>query len=298
MQPPRVYSYGMCVLSTIHLLKGRYPEPNTYQEIARSHQMVGGEGANGAILLAAWGLESRLDGCFLGSETEVALRAYLGSRNVDIGLLRVEAGFGGWKDLVLCDGETRTVFGWFGQRLFGDRRLWNEPDEASVVWADVVALDPFFGDASRKVAELCRRHAKPYVTIDCKWDDPVGQAAAVLVCSREFLSREYPGRDEYGLMADYLANCPGLVVFTQGAEGLLYGKADEGRGSLASFPVKVVDSLAAGDTFRAGIVYGLAKHMTTLETLNFASAAAAICCTRFPSIFEVPTLGEIKALTG
>lgn len=30
---PDIYLYGMTVLSTIHLLDGTYPEPDTYREI-------------------------------------------------------------------------------------------------------------------------------------------------------------------------------------------------------------------------------------------------------------------------
>lgn len=296
MQTPRVYAYGMCVLSTVHLLKGRFPEANAYQEIASSYQLAGGEAANAAILLSRWGVQSRFDGCFLGEGTEKVLSSYFGQRGVDISLLRSEPAFDGWKDLVLCDGETRTIFGWFGQNLFGGRRLWNEPDEASVAWADVVALDPFFGASSRKLAELCLAQRKPFVCIDCRHEELMACKAAALAISREFLQREYPGREESEVFEQYRGVCEGLLIFTRGAEGLLYSVGGGKPELMPSFAVEVVDSLAAGDTFRAGLVYGLAMRMSTLETLRFASAAAAVCCTRFPSIMDEPKLSEIEVL--
>jgi sugar/nucleoside kinase (ribokinase family) len=57
-----------------------------------------------------------------------------------------------------------------------------------------------------------------------------------------------------------------------------------------------VDTLAAGDTFRAGVVYGILKGWSDLEIVRFASATAAVSCMRFPSVYEPPTLAEITDL--
>jgi sugar/nucleoside kinase (ribokinase family) len=64
----------------------------------------------------------------------------------------------------------------------------------------------------------------------------------------------------------------------------------------APFHVKVVDTLAAGDTFRAGIVYGVLKEMRDDETVRFAAACAAVACTRFPSVRQPPEMEEIVKL--
>ncbi len=291
-----VYVYGMTVLSTIHLLKGTFPAPDGYQEIGQTFVMPGGEAANSALVLRNLGLNVSLDACLLGDLTEAPLRAYFGARGIDCANMRCEAGFPGWRDMVFCDGMSRTVFGWFAQYLCGGRKLWTDPCEESIRKARCVALDPFFGDASETAAELCRRHGKDYVTIDWQWDRPLTRNAGAVVCSREFIDREYPGCDYRQLFREYQDACSGLVVFTFGSRPVLYGRRGEDIGEFKPFEVQVVDTLGAGDTFRAGIVYGVMQGWPDERTVRFASACAAVACTRFPSVHEPPGMDEALAL--
>lgn len=297
MTQHEVYVYGMTVLSTIHLLKGKFPEPDTYQEIQETFVMPGGEAANSAIVLSNLGVRVSLDGCSLGGQTEKPLLQYFNDRNIDCSKMIREADFDGWRDIVFCDGVHRTVFGWFVAHLFGGRRLWTIPSEESIRQARCVALDPFFGEQSTLVAELCRKHNKDYVTIDCHWDSTIARHARAIVCSREFLEREYPQSDYGQLLDKYREVCKGLVIFTFGGKEILYSSPTIGhRLTYTPFNVKVVDTLAAGDTFRAGVVYGVLKGIPDDEIVRFASACAAIVCTRFPSVRQPPDMEEIVQL--
>jgi sugar/nucleoside kinase (ribokinase family) len=292
-----VYVYGMTVLSTIHQLKGRYPEADTYQEIARTYVMPGGEGANAAVVLSNLGMSTMLDGCYLGQETAVPLLSYLRQKQVDCSLLQEKSDFVGWKDIVLCDGASRTVFGWFNACFADERELWAQPDEPAIRQARCVALDPFFGAESTRVADLCRKHNTDYVTIDCKWDDAIAQHARAIVVSNEFIEREYPGENVDQLLNQYHKTCTGLVIFTFGSREILYVEPGMERPlSFKPFTVDVVDTLAAGDTFRAGVIYGILQQMNATETVRFAAATAAVTCTRFPSIHQPPDLAEILDL--
>jgi sugar/nucleoside kinase (ribokinase family) len=175
--------------------------------------------------------------------------------------------------------------------------LWTTSSEDSIKAARCVALDPFFGKESRQVAELCVKHGKDYVTIDCHWDDFIAQQARAIVCSREFLDREYPGADRMELLAKYRAACRGLIIFTFGAQEVMYQSVGAAKpASFKPYTVEVVDTLAAGDTFRAGVVYGVLRQVSDRETVQFASACAAVSCTRFPSVYEPPTLQEVTQL--
>jgi sugar/nucleoside kinase (ribokinase family) len=118
-----VYVYGMTVLSTIHQLKGKFPASDGYQEILRTYVMPGGEAANCAIVLRSLGVRVQLDGCHLGEKTEAAITQHLTARDIDCSRMTRLDGFEGWRDIVFCDGESRTVFGWFVENLFGGRRL-------------------------------------------------------------------------------------------------------------------------------------------------------------------------------
>lgn len=291
-----IYIYGMTVLSTIHRVRGSFPTADGYGEIAETVTIPGGEGANGAIVLQNWGIRTRLDGCLLGTETAASLTSYLTTRGVDCSLLTTRNDFPGWRDVVFCDGTSRTVFGWFGQYFSNGETLWAEPDEASIAAARCVALDPFFPGASERVAALCTEHGKDYVTIDCEWASQLAQDARVLICSQEFIKNKYPTADPAWLFEQYRQMCGGLLIFTFGRDGLWYGSPKQRRKTLGAYPVSVVDTLAAGDAFRAGVVYGLLKGMPNEELVRFASATAAVVCTRFPSVAEPPTLEEIRSL--
>jgi sugar/nucleoside kinase (ribokinase family) len=292
-----VYVYGMTVLSTIHQLKGGFPAADGYQEIQQTFRMPGGEGANCAIVLRNLGVSVELDGCYLGDHTAEPLTQYLRAHNVECSRLQHLAGFTGWQDIVFCDGQHRTVFGWFVENLFGGHTLWNQPSEEAIQHAQCIALDPFFGDASREVAELCRRHHKDYVTIDCHRDNSIAQHARSVICSREFLDREYPGVDYRQTFQRYSEVCQGLIIFTFGGREVLYqAPGQTGPSTFTPYQVNVVDTLGAGDTFRAGVVYGILHGMTDSEVVRFASACAALVCTRFPSVAQPPTLEEIHSL--
>ena len=292
-----VYIYGMMVLSTIHLLKGKFPAADGYQEILRTDVMPGGEAANSAIVLRNLGLRVQLDGCYLGDKTAEAVTQYLNAREVDCSKLTRLEGFEGWRDIVFCAGESRTVFGWFVENLFGGRRLWTFPSEEAVRDARCVALDPFFGAESALVAEWCVKYGRDYVTIDCKRDTLIAQKARAIICSQEFLDREYAGANYVQLLAEYRANCNGLAIFTFGERDILYASPAQQRTStFTPFRVQAIDTLGAGDTFRAGVVYGVLQGWPAVEIVRFAAACAGVVCTRFPSVAQPPALDEIMAL--
>jgi len=291
-----VYLYGMTVLSTIHRLKAQFPSADGYQEITRTFVIPGGEAANGAIVLSNLGITTTLDGPFLGDLTAELLREYLQKRNVDCSLLHHHTGFPGWRDIVFCDGASRTVFGWFNDYFSRPDKFWNKPNEQAIQSSKCIALDPFFGPESQVVAELCLKHHKDYVTIDTRFDSLIAKGARAIACSREFLDREYPGVEYETLLKQYQSNCAGLVIFTFGSKTVLYASKDSKIQSFKPYKIKVVDTLAAGDTFRAGVVYGILKAWSDFEVVRFASATAAVSCTRFPSVYEPPTLAEITNL--
>ncbi len=296
MRSNDVYVYGMTVLSMIYRLKAEFPSADGYQEIQQTFVMPGGEAANAAIVLSNLGIPVILDGCFLGDLTAEPLREYLQKRGVDCSLLHHQAGFPGWRDIVFCDGGTRTVFGWFADYLFGGNKSWNKPDEQAIKSAKCVALDPFFGDESEEVARLCQKHHIDYVTIDSHFDTVIAKEAKAIVCSKEFLDREYPGVEYTALLKQYQSNCPGLIIFTFGDKPVLYGSTQTAVRTFQPYSINAVDTLGAGDTFRAGVVYGILKGRPDAEIVRFASAAAAVSCLRFPSIYEPPSLAEIQKM--
>lgn len=62
------------------------------------------------------------------------------------------------------------------------------------------------------------------------------------------------------------------------------------------YPVQVVSTLGAGDSFKAGCIYALLHNMSDDDTVHFAAATAGCACTAFPLPLNPPTLDKIKAI--
>ena len=77
---------------------------------------------------------------------------------------------------------------------------------------------------------------------------------------------------------------------------MLYGRKGETMKHMKPIPVEVKSTLGAGDTFKAGCVYGLLKGMADEELVRFASACSAIAISRFPLPLNPPTLEEVNIL--
>lgn len=64
-------------------------------------------------------------------------------------------------------------------------KRWSMPKEEDIVECKVAAIDPYFKEETQAVAELCKKHGKPYVTIDCRHDTYLHKNSAINVVSKE-----------------------------------------------------------------------------------------------------------------
>jgi len=85
------------------------------------------------------------------------------------------------------------------------------------------------------------------------------------------------------------------VVVKLGHQGCVYCGVD-GTFVAPAFPVRAVDSTAAGDTFNAALAVGLTEGMPIEQALRFANAAAAISVTRAGAQTSAPLRTEVEAL--
>jgi len=89
-----------------------------------------------------------------------------------------------------------------------------------------------------------------------------------------------------------------FLAGTRGPRGTIW--LDE-RGELQetpAFPVHTVDTLGAGDIFHGAFALAITEGEGVPAALRFASAAAALKCTRFGGAFACPQRSEVEALLG
>jgi len=116
--------------------------------------------------------------------------------------------------------------------------------------------------------------------------------ADIVKVSRADLDWLYPGEDWRAVAARWRATGPALVVVTLGAEGA-HALGGFGETAVAGRPVRVVDTVGAGDTFHAGLLAALDEaglltparlRETTAEAaagaLDWGVRASALTCAR------------------
>lgn len=288
-----VYAYGVIAASELHLLSTPFPSPDAYAEIAETHVMTGGEALNSAIVLSRLGLSVQLDGNWIGdTPAGERLLAAIQRYGIDAQRLRVEPGFAGVREIVFSDQLSRTIFGNYVD-LLSTTRKWNIPEKADLAGAQIVCVDPPFHAESALVGAYAAELGVPFVSIDCPYDQALASDAAAIIISGEFRNRAYPKAELSELFAAYQQRAQGLVVFTVGDDAILYGREGMPSRQFKPYRVAVVDSAGAGDSFRAGVIYGMLQHWSDKQTIQYAAAVAGLVCASFPGVLNSPTHAEV-----
>ena len=293
---PEVYLFGQVLGTHSFLLRDGFLKPDEYSEIRESYFLPGGETGTAATVLSSLGVSVRMDGTWIGTEVAPMLKAFYADRTVDLGSLHFMEDDPGVMDYVVIAGSVRSPMGRFQALFSSGRRWWNTPRETDIAGCRAAAVDPYFREESLQAAEICVRLGIPYVTIDCRHDSFLHQHSAVSVISHECTDKDYPAMPPERVMEHMMAGTKGLTILTRGGDETLYGRTGEPIRRMKPFPVEVRSTLGAGDTFKAGCVYGLLRGMGDDELVRFAGACSAVAISRFPLPLYPPTLAEVVAL--
>lgn len=87
-----------------------------------------------------------------------------------------------------------------------------------------------------------------------------------------------------------------FVASTQGAQGTLWLDENQNLQRTPAFRVHTVDTLGAGDVFHGAFALAVTENQELRQALRFASAAAALKCTRFGGAFAAPQRTEVEEL--
>ena len=292
-----VYLFGQILGTHSFLLRDGFLQPDEYAEIKDQYFLPGGETGTAATVLDSLGVSVKMDGTWIGTEVAPMLKAFYADKQVDLSSMCFTED-PGVMDYVVIAGLVRSPMGRFQTLFSTGERWWNIPKEEDIAGCKAAAVDPYFRDESLLAAELCRRNGVPFVTIDSPHDSRLHQMAAVNVVSKECVPGYYAGMAPEAVMEKMQQETDGLTIITQGGGDMLYARKGEPIHRMKPFPVTVRSTLGAGDTFKAGCVYGLMQGMQDEELVRFASACSAIAISRFPLPLNPPKLEEVKALTG
>jgi sulfofructose kinase len=129
-----------------------------------------------------------------------------------------------------------------------------------------------------------------------------------LAASEKF-ARDLSGEKDPAGALGFLAKMAPVAIVTLGEAGLVWAarrrcrdarclrrRAEHECGSIAAYPVNAVDTTGAGDIFHGALALAMARGEELLSALRFASAAAALGCTKMGARPAVPTRAEVEAL--
>jgi sulfofructose kinase len=161
--------------------------------------------------------------------------------------------------------------------------------------ADAVLVDTRWGEGSLAALKLARKAGVPGVVDgDRLPPHPEMVPTATHVAFSEKALSEISGGGEPRQALEALARDAGnWLAVTLGPRGVLFME-NGGIAHLPAFPVDVVDTLGAGDVWHGAFALALAEGQPERDAVRFASAVAAIKCTRFGGRAGTPAREEVE----
>jgi sulfofructose kinase len=121
-------------------------------------------------------------------------------------------------------------------------------------------------------------------------------ASSHLVFSSESLRETADIADDGEALKKIARLTPSFLAGTRGPQGTIWLDEQQNLQQTPAFPVHTVDTLGAGDVFHGAFALAVTEQQDIRGALRFASAAAALKCTRFGGAFAAPQRAEVMEL--
>jgi sugar/nucleoside kinase (ribokinase family) len=254
-----------------------FPQPGSKVQASEIVTTIGGQSGNAAVTLARLGARVRYAGP-LGAEDDPAASfvcATLAREGID------------------CSEAVRVPGGQSSVSLI----MLDASGEKMIAGCDAVLLDNRYPDFVLPVAAAAQARGLPRV-LDFDYgapaDDPVLLASTHVIASADAL-RESTGRRDLADGLNALSrHYRGFLAVTDGPDGVFWRGGETVR-HMDAFKVAAIDTLGAGDAFHGAFTLRLAETGDAVVSLRYASAVAALKCTRFGGTAGAPTREEVEA---
>jgi len=289
---PGVFCLGIATLDYVYSVETMPTRGEKYR--SRDLAVVGGGCAgNASVAIARLGgtcwLATRLADDLTGNE----IVAELEGEGVDTRFARRVAGRRSPVSAILVDAQGERMVISYSDPAMPEDTDWlpaSLPEGAGSVLADTR-----WGEGALAALKLARAAGVPGVLDGDRrppHPDLVGTASHVAF-SQQALA-EVSGEDDPRIgLAKVAAGVSTWLAVTLGKQGVLYVEEGEVR-HIPAFAVETVDTLGAGDVWHGAFALALAEGQGEVEAIRFASAAAAIKCTRFGGRSGAPSRDEVE----
>lgn len=274
-----VLCYGGIALETVIELPYQ-PRPGIAHIICEEHSRLGGGSAHVAEWLASWGVPTRLSGYVIGRDPggDQLWRWLSAYPNLDLSHLERS------EDVQTL--ASRTVPFPNGDRYLlcvGYAHVTVTPPAPELL-EGVEILEIAFYDrqergnaAAAEMAGLAAARGIKIVAMDVIAPSSGAlPALEVVINSAASIREQYPGADLRQHSRALRATSGGIVIVTDGERDILAFDRDGIEYSALPPRVTATDATGAGDSFRAGIIFGLHKGWPLPDSLRWAAAVGAL----------------------
>jgi len=290
----RIACVGITVLDRIWYLADLPKEGGKY--VANNYTEVGGgPAATAAVAAAKLGANVDFIGRVGDDDTGSRLLAELESLGVNTRFTRIFKGARSSQSAVLVDASGERIIANYPSPDLAEEADWLQDIDFSQ-W-DVVLADVRWHDGAKQALTLARQQGVTTV-LDA---DITPQDIAELVALSDHAAFSAPGLQRMTQIAEAesalkkaqtLTN--GHVYVTQGKDGCYW--LEKGALSyLPAFQIDVVDTTGAGDVFHGALAVGLAQNQPAQDAVRFASAVAALKCTRPGGRAGIPDCDQTRS---
>jgi sulfofructose kinase len=296
--PPRILCIGMPVRDLTFRVDG-LPARGSKENASHFEEICGGNALNGAIGIVRLGGRASICGP-MGDARETTSR-YIFEKMAHEGIetrhiVHMTGLVTPISSIMIDPSGERTIV------TFRDPELWKVhlPD-ADTLLGDCDAILTESRCAAFCIdlcAEARRRGIPVIVDVDRAMSLREGllTASSHLVFSSESLQETAGVADDGEALKKIAKLTPSFLAGTRGAQGTIWLDQHQALQQTPAFPVHTVDTLGAGDVFHGAFALAITEKQDLRAALRFASAAAALKCTRFGGALAAPQRAEVEAL--
>jgi sulfofructose kinase len=298
--PPRILCIGMPVRDLTFRVDG-LPARGSKENASHFDEICGGNALNGAIGIARLGGRASICGP-MGDARETTSR-YIFEKMAHEGIetkhiVHMPGLVTPISNIMIDPSGERTIV------TFRDPELWRVrlPDAAMLLEdCDAILTESRCAAFCTDLCAEARRRGIPVIVdVDRAMSLREGllTASSHLVFSSEPLQETADVADDGEALKKIAKLTPSFLAGTRGAQGTIWLDEHQNLQQTPAFPVHTVDTLGAGDVFHGAFALAVTEHQDLRAALRFASAAAALKCTRFGGAFAAPQRAEVEALLG
>lgn len=293
-----VVGVGYCAVDYLGIVP-RYPDMDEKMPLTEFVRQGGGITATAMAAVARLGGKARYIGKVGDDDFGRFIISELDKEGVDTTRVVIEPGAESQFSFVVVDQVTgnRTIF-WTSSGIVFDA---SEIRGEDILAGKVLHVDAHHPSAAIQAATWASEAGMPIV-MDAGTMRPgseeLARLSTVLIPSTLF-ARQFTGEDDPEKAARKMFDSTKLITgVTLGERGCVYVTKD-GVFHQPAFPVEVVDTTGAGDVFHGALSFGVSRGWQAREIVEFASAVAALKCTKLGGRTGIPTYDQtIEFLKG